>query len=114
VLSACETNLIDTSVPNELVGLPSALIQIGFAGVVAAAWKVDDLATAYLMTEFYRLWCRDGADPVIALNRAQVWLRSATRDDLRAAIPAVEPQGAIGEYPYRHPRYWAAFAYTGA
>jgi hypothetical protein len=114
VLSACETNITDSSIPNELVGLPSALIQIGFAGVVAAAWKVDDLATAYLMTEFYRLWCEEGVEPVVALNGAQVWLRSATRGQLKAALPNLEPGGGPAEAPYRHPRYWAAFAYTGA
>jgi hypothetical protein len=114
VLSACDTNLSDAAVPNEIVGLPSALLQAGFAGVIAAAWKVDDLATTYLMTMFYQRWCQEGDEPPIALNRAQQWLRTATRSQLRALIAEIEPQGDPGEHPYLHPRYWAAFAYTGA
>ena len=114
VLSACETNLTDSNVPNEVVGLPSALIEVGFAGVVAAAWRVDDLATAYLMTAFYRFWREDGHEPPVALNQAQAWLRAATRAELEELIPGVRPQGGPGERPYSDPRYWAAFAYTGA
>ena len=100
--------------PNEVVGLPSALIQVGFAGVIATAWTVDDLATTYLMTAFYQRWCGDGDEPAVALNRAQRWLRAATRADLTALLPDVEPRGAAAAYPYVDPRYWAAFAYTGA
>ncbi|GAA1738504.1 CHAT domain-containing protein [Luedemannella helvata] len=114
VLSACRTNLTGSALPNEVVGLPSALIQIGFAGVIAASWAVDDLATTYLMTAFYQRWCRDGHEPAVALNRAQLWLRAATRADLTAFLPGLDPAGGPGEYPYVDPRYWAAFAYTGA
>lgn len=113
VLSACESNLTDASLPNEVVGLPSALLQVGFAGVIASSWKVDDLATAYLMTAFYQQWCVEGHEPAVALSRAQRWLRTATRSDLVTLLPGVEPNGE-DEYPYREPRYWAAFAYTGA
>jgi len=114
VLSACQTNLTGSALPNEVVGLPSALMQIGFAGVIATAWAVDDLATTYLMTAFYQRWCRDGDEPAVALNRAQQWLRTATRADLTVLLPDVEPAGGPGERPYVDPRYWAAFAYTGA
>jgi CHAT domain-containing protein len=114
VLSACETNLTDTAVPNEVVGLPSALIEVGFAGVVAASWPVDDLATTYLMTMFYQFWCQEGYEPAVALNRAQRWLRSATRPALNTLMPDIEPRGGSGDHPYLDPRYWAAFAYTGA
>ncbi|MFG1917501.1 CHAT domain-containing protein [Micromonospora sp. NPDC048898] len=114
VLSACDTNVSGFALPNEVVGLPSALIQLGFAGVIATAWAVDDLATTYLMTAFYHLWCREGDEPAVALSRAQQWLRTATRADLTALLPDVEPSGAPGDHPYTDPEYWAAFAYTGA
>jgi hypothetical protein len=113
VLSACESNLTGATVPNEVIGLPSALLQVGFAGVIASSWKVDDLATAYLMTAFYQLWCQEGQEPAVALNRAQQWLRTATRADLTALLPGTEPEGD-GRYSYANPRYWAAFAFTGA
>ncbi|GAA4263579.1 CHAT domain-containing protein [Dactylosporangium darangshiense] len=113
VLSACQTNIIGSALPNEMVGLPSALIQIGFAGVIASAWAVDDLATTYLMAAFYRHWRREGTEPAVALGRAQRWLRGATWADLEALLPGVGPRDDA-EYPYADPRYWAAFAYTGA
>ena len=114
VLSACESNLIGQDLPNEVVGLPSALIRIGFAGVIASAWKVDDLATAYLMTMFYQQWCQAAFEPPVALARAQQWLRAATPADLTSLLPDVAPGGDQGQHPYLAPRYWAAFAYTGA
>jgi CHAT domain-containing protein len=66
------------------------------------------------MTAFYQQWCEEGQEPAVALNLAQRWLRRATRADLAAKLPDVTPDGDEGQYPYRHPRYWAAFAYTGA
>ncbi|MCZ7476175.1 CHAT domain-containing protein [Micromonospora sp. WMMC273] len=114
VLSACQTNRSGSALPNEAVGLPSALVQIGFAGVIATAWSVDDLATTYLMIMFYRLWRQEGCEPAVALNRAQLWLRTATRTDLAAVLPDADPAGEAGDRPYVDPRYWAAFAYTGA
>ncbi len=114
VLSACRTNISGSAMPNEVIGLPSVLIQIGFAGVIATGWAVDDLATTYLMTAFYHRWCQEGDEPAVALNRAQQWLRTATRADLTAFLPGLLPVGGPGELPYAEPRYWAAFAYTGA
>ncbi|RAO19931.1 hypothetical protein GUI43_00568 [Micromonospora noduli] len=114
VLSACQTNVSGIALPNEVVGLPSALIQLGFAGVIATAWAVDDLATTYLMTAFYHLWCREENEPAVALNRAQQWLRTANQADLTALLPDIEPPGAPGDCPYTDSEHWAAFAYTGA
>ncbi|GHJ48939.1 hypothetical protein Cs7R123_62810 [Catellatospora sp. TT07R-123] len=114
VLSACQTNMTGSALPNEVIGLPTALLRLGFAGVIATAWAVDDLATTYLMAAFYERWCRDGQPPAVALNQAQHWLRTATRDDLAALLPGIDPPGGSSPWPYADPRYWAAFAYTGA
>ncbi|MEV6851132.1 CHAT domain-containing protein [Actinoplanes sp. NPDC051411] len=114
VLSACRTNLVGAALPNEVVGLPSALLRIGFAGVIATSWAVDDLATTYLMTAFYQFWCGEGDDPAVALGRAQHWLRTATRSGLATLLPGPTPPGGERDCPYADPRFWAAFAYTGA
>jgi CHAT domain-containing protein len=45
ILSACDSDLTSASLPNETIGLPSALLQLGFAGVIATTWKIDDAAT---------------------------------------------------------------------
>jgi hypothetical protein len=110
VLSACRTNVVGATLPNEAQGLPSALLRLGFAGVIATGWAVDDLAATYLMTAFYHYWRRAGDQPAVALNHAQQWLRRASRAELAALLPHVEPP----DRPYADPRYWAAFAYTGA
>ena len=113
VLSACQTNTTGVALPNEVVGFPSTLLQLGFAGAIATAWSVDDQACAFLMARFHRLWRRDGLHPAIALSRAQRWLRGATRAELAEMAPEIVVPGD-DPYPFAHPLYWAAFAYTGA
>jgi CHAT domain-containing protein len=114
VLSACESHLTGAALPNEVVGLPTVLLQLGFSGVIATAWQIDDEATTYLMTHFYRSWSTGEVHPAVALNRAQKWLRTATRDDLAQLIPDMPPVAGELVRPYASPYYWAAFAYTGA
>jgi CHAT domain-containing protein len=83
VLSACETGLYDTKQrPEEFVGLPTAFMQLGAAGVLSSLWEVDDLATAFLMAKFYDFHLDQNLAPADALRKAQAWLRNATRADL--------------------------------
>ena len=92
-LSACETGVVGTKLPDEVVALPSAFMRAGFAGVVASLWTVSDLSTAKLMKFFYNYWREEGFVPVQALREAQKRLR--------------ETEG------FEHPFYWAAFYLTG-
>jgi len=39
VLAACETGIVGTEVPNEVVALPAAFLEAGFACVVASLWS---------------------------------------------------------------------------
>jgi CHAT domain-containing protein len=96
VLSACETHLSGTQLPNEAMGLPAGLLQTGFAGVVASHWAVPDRSTAYFMIRFHELWCGRGLSPAAALAETQRWLRTVTPADR-----------------YGHPYFWAPFALTG-
>lgn len=75
VLSACETLLPGTELPNEVVALPTGLIQAGAAGVIASLWMVPDLESTMLMTEFYARWRTGGTTPARALRDAQAWIR---------------------------------------
>jgi CHAT domain-containing protein len=88
-LSACETGLGKISNGDDVVGLTRGFLYAGSGSVVASLWKVDDLATAHLMTRFYA-HLADGDK----------------REALRAA--QLETKGA-----YPHPFYWAAFQLTG-
>ena len=74
-LSACETGVPGTKLPDEVVSLPSAFIRAGFAGAIGSLWTVEDKSTAQLMTSFYQLWRKKGMTPVQALAEAQKKLR---------------------------------------
>jgi CHAT domain-containing protein len=123
VLAACDTNVPDLDLVDEVVSLPGGLLRAGAAGVVAPQWPVDDTAAALLVLRFHECFAR-GMPPNQALAAAQAWLRSADRHELHVASPELvrEPVGlpapAIEVWrrrrPYQHPLHWAAFTFTGA
>jgi CHAT domain-containing protein/tetratricopeptide (TPR) repeat protein len=130
LLSACEMGVPGIELPDEVVSLPTGLIQAGVAGTVAPLWAVNELSTALLFSHFYDAWRQEGQDPAQALCTAQRWLRDATRDDLDRYYDhsldsakrgwANALQGLISrlgaardERPFAHPFYWAAFTMTG-
>lgn len=93
VLSACETAL-GTEIKGEgLVGLARAFMYAGAPRVVASLWAVDDLATAELMTRFYRGMLQGSLPAAAALQAAQRSMRSEAR--------------------WRDPYYWAGFTLVG-
>lgn len=133
VLSACESSLPGTELPDEVVGLPSGLVQAGVAGVVATMWVTGQHASALLMTRFYRDW--QGGSPALALAGAQRWLRDVTvaeleeewesaLDDGAAWLPArageelltalLSRDFAASDRPWSGIDVWAAPAFTGA
>jgi CHAT domain-containing protein/tetratricopeptide (TPR) repeat protein len=124
VLSACETALSGTEVPDETVGFPTALLQAGFGGVVGTQWSVPDFSTMMLMVVFYQGWRVEGLEPAEALRAAQRWLRDTTNGEKQARFPrtvtrAAEdvPRAARNFWEsaraHAHPYHWAAFAYVG-
>ncbi|MFD1545083.1 CHAT domain-containing protein [Nonomuraea guangzhouensis] len=133
VLSACETSLPGTELPDEVVALPTGLLQAGVGGVVASLWLIDDLPTLILMIEFYRRWRTEGADPPAALRDAQLWLRDTPnveivrmyRQALEAEADWLSREAAITvlsdllirpeeERTYSTIDAWAGLAYIGA
>jgi CHAT domain-containing protein/tetratricopeptide (TPR) repeat protein len=132
VLSACETGIVGTAAPNEVVALPAAFLQAGFAGVVASLWPVYDISASLLMARFYELWRKEGLAPAVALRRAQVWLRDLTNRDLVSHLEKLVPElstrmsletaealhfRAFVRDPearsFSGPVHWAAFYLTG-
>ena len=89
-LSACETGLYEVDrTPEEFIGLTGAFMTIGARAVLATLWPVNDRATALLVAKFYDSHLDEGLTPAAALRKAQLWLRSAPRDELiRYAITA--------------------------
>jgi CHAT domain-containing protein len=120
VLSACETGLPGLSNIDEVVGLPSGLLQAGVAGVVASLWSVGELSTMILLSRFYTLWQTGKMEPSIALRSAQQWLRDAEPSDIiehcSSFIPDLDRQKELIcdlSLDYSDPYHWAAFSYTG-
>lgn len=54
VLSACETGLGEEVKGEGIVGLTRGFMYAGTPRVVVSLWKVDDEATAELMSLFYQ------------------------------------------------------------
>lgn len=88
-LSACETGLGKIANGDDIVGLTRGFLYAGSSSIVASLWKVDDLATADLMTQFYTNM--KTLDKREALRQAQLEMKKK----------------------YDHPFYWASFQLTG-
>jgi CHAT domain-containing protein len=127
-LSACQTAVTEfRRVPDEAVGLPTACLRAGAAGVVSTLWSVADASTALLMVRFWELRLGRGgappADPAAALRHAQRWLRDATAGELRTwarghlplapVLAELEAEPADAR-PYADPLFWAPFTFVGA
>lgn len=88
-LSACESGLGKIANGDDIVGLSRGFLYAGSSSIVASLWKVDDLATSHLMTQFY-----------------SNLKKSDKREALRSAQLDTKEK-------YPHPFYWAAFQLTG-
>lgn len=75
VLSACDTALGKDVRGEGLIGLTRGLMYAGSRSVVASLWKVDDRATAVLMSHFYKALLQDGLPRAAALRYAKQQLR---------------------------------------
>ena len=92
VLSACQTALGKDVRGEGLVGLTQAFLVGGASSVLVSLWKVDDRASAELMSQFYR-YLVEGLSPAAALKLAQVRM--------------------IESEPWRSPYYWSGFILQG-
>jgi CHAT domain-containing protein len=81
VLSACETGLGEQIRGEGMVGLTRGFLYAGSRRLLVSLWKVDDDATAALMTRFYQGLLQDKLSPAQALRAAQNHLRTNTNWD---------------------------------
>jgi CHAT domain-containing protein/Flp pilus assembly protein TadD len=93
VLSACETGLGKQVNGEGLIGLTRGFMYAGSSRVMASLWNVSDVATAQLMTNFYRAMEQDHVAPAAALRSAQIALWKQKR--------------------WHSPYFWAAFQIQG-
>lgn len=92
ILSACASGTGDVKIGEGVMSLRRAFRIAGVETVLARHWKVNDHATARLLTEFMRRW-RAGTP------RAKAW-REAQLTLLRSK-------------EFSNPYFWAAFTLTG-
>lgn len=123
ILSACETGLGEVAGGEGTFGLQRAFHVAGCRNVVASLWKVDDEATAALMSLFYENLWKKNDPPLVALRSAQLTiLRNPTNIGNYAArgLGAAKPlpngaQATPRTIPARTDvRRWAAFQLSGA
>ena len=126
VLAGCETGVAGSSLPDEALGLPTALLAAGVTGVIASAWAIPDrLVTAVLLARFYELWQADDQPPAEALRQAQRRVRDSSNGEKTGDYPWYGDayRGRTGGAAHRmwlsarthqHPYWWAGFTYTGA
>jgi CHAT domain-containing protein len=130
VLSACQTGLGQQAGGEGYLGFAQALFLAGARSLVVSLWKVDDTATALLMTRFYQnlLGKRSGLQKPMpkaeALAEAKRWLRTLPADEvarLKTGLPrdinevqGPPPDTAKSIHTYEHPYYWASFILIGA
>ncbi len=114
VLSACESALGEEHSGEGVMGLQRSLHLAGCHNVIASLWKVDDQATATLMTEFYRQLWEENKTPSEALRSAQQKLSrsrfengSIVRGDSRLDFGG--PQPSKSKPRSLSPKFWAAF-----
>jgi CHAT domain-containing protein/tetratricopeptide (TPR) repeat protein len=93
VLSGCDTARGRRLEGEGTIGLTRGFISAGARQVVASLWRVDDLATAQLMEEFYTNLLRRRMSAPAALRAAQQQLAASPR--------------------WGHPYFWAGFAVQG-
>ncbi len=93
VLSACNTALGKDVKGEGLIGLTRGFMYAGSPRIVASLWKVNDAATAELMTIFYRKLLAENLRPAAALRAAQMEMMKQSR--------------------YKSPYFWAPFIIQG-
>lgn len=93
VLSGCRTALGREIRGEGMAGLARGFFHAGATRVVASLWRVEDRATAELMTRFYRKMWTQGQTPAAALRSAQLSIRRERR--------------------WRDPYFWAGFVLQG-
>jgi CHAT domain-containing protein len=93
VLSACQTALGKDVKGEGLIGLTRGFMFAGAPRVAASLWKVDDVATAELMAQFYRFMLKEKLSPAASLRAAQLELLKQKR--------------------WHEPYFWAGFVLQG-
>ena len=94
-LSACESAVAEPKENNDY-NIMTAFLLAGAKSVIASSWKINDVATAIFMSEFYKKLENNKLPVSEALHLTKLQFIN----------------GEFGE-TYKSPTYWAAFKYVG-
>jgi CHAT domain-containing protein len=128
-LSACESAAISQYLPDEVIGLPRAFLELGVPGVLGTLWAVSEVDALFLVLGFYRNWDSWRASPAVALQRAQQWVRDSTNSEKVEQLDLRLPEDVKGSDEFRwlrsklletpnikgftDPVHWAPFVFSG-
>lgn len=122
VMSACQTGLGEIT-GDGVFGLQRGFKKAGANTLLMSLWKVDDIATQLLMTQFYKN-LTSGMSKSESLKHAQKYVReyeeeAEVKSDIRPSVSAHAKEQAQQKTTkektikkvkkYQDPYYWAAF-----
>lgn len=116
VLSACETAIGDNTAEMGFAGLA---VRSGVKSALASLWKVNDIGTLALMTEFYGN-LRSENIKAEALRKAQLAMihkQIVVKDgQLRGTQGAIDltQSAQVPNADFSHPTFWAGFTIIGS
>lgn len=123
VLGSCESGVVGSKIPDEMIGFPSALLEAGIKGSVSTLWSVDDRTTSLILNRFYRNWRIGGLEPSVALRDSIIWFRDSSNREKFEALSSFAPAHLAVHTPerdfwadavaYRDPIYWAGIGFFG-
>jgi CHAT domain-containing protein len=122
MMGACESGLGRTLVSSESIGLPLAFLAAGARYAIGSLWQVNQIASAVLTAEFYRMLRGEARTPTNALNEAQRHILRMTREDVILWLRSNVPEKAedweqvirtMEDPPFENPFFWAGFSITG-
>lgn len=115
LLSACSSGQLSTSLPEEVIGLPTALLGVGFRSVVSTLWPVRDSVAFLTTARFLQVRSTHPEESDAALLRqVRRWLRETTSAELMAWLADLHDSVPLPEEArVRLTREWRRLAIMG-
>jgi CHAT domain-containing protein len=127
-LSACKTGITKIDEGDEYIGLNHAFLYSGIKSVISSLWPVYDSSTMLFVHRWYYNKIKLKMQKSASLREAQLWLKSATWDDIKSFMKNDKLFNQIKKIhddkigfldqkfmktPFIHPYFWAPFCCYG-
>ncbi|MEG5080374.1 CHAT domain-containing protein [Microcoleus sp. AT8-B4] len=116
VLSACETAIGDNTAEMGFAGLA---VRSGVKSALASLWKVNDIGTLALMTEFYgnlrseNIKAEALRKAQLAMIHKQILIKNGQLRGTEGAIDLTQ-SAQVPNADFSHPTFWAGFTIIGS